>query len=95
MLDFSTSSMSIQPPSLQFNNHNVSLASAHHSLDCISQDDLPKERAPAIKTTLRQRTITHPYARLYAMNDSTKHTRKVWDHALEKLLFSSVELCVS
>lgn len=36
-------------------------------------------------------TIAHPYARLYAKKDSTKR-RKIWNHVLEKQLFSPQEL---
>ena len=36
-------------------------------------------------------TIAHPYARLYAKKDGSKR-RKIWNHALEKSLFSPHEL---
>ncbi|KAI6007356.1 hypothetical protein EDD15DRAFT_49830 [Pisolithus albus] len=36
-------------------------------------------------------TIAHPYARLYAKKDNTKR-RKIWNHVLEKQLFSPQEL---
>jgi len=38
-------------------------------------------------------TIPHPYARLHAKKDSSKH-RKIWNHVLEKQLFSPQELSV-
>jgi hypothetical protein len=37
--------------------------------------------------------IAHPYARLYAKKEGTKR-RKIWNHALEKSLFSPHELLV-
>lgn len=39
-------------------------------------------------------TIPHPYARLYAKKDSSKR-RKIWNHVLEKQLFTPQELFVS
>ncbi|TFK57220.1 hypothetical protein OE88DRAFT_111614 [Heliocybe sulcata] len=36
-------------------------------------------------------TIPHPYARLYAKKDGAKR-RRIWNHALEKSLFSAHEL---
>ncbi|KAJ8596942.1 hypothetical protein M405DRAFT_804537 [Rhizopogon salebrosus TDB-379] len=36
-------------------------------------------------------TIAHPYARLYAKKDASKR-RKIWNHVLEKQLFSPQEL---
>jgi hypothetical protein len=39
-------------------------------------------------------TIAHPYARLYAKKDASKR-RKIWNHVLEKQLFSPQELCVA
>ncbi|KAG2159933.1 uncharacterized protein EDB93DRAFT_1112575 [Suillus bovinus] len=36
-------------------------------------------------------TIAHPYARLYAKKDGSKR-RKIWNHVLEKQLFSPQEL---
>jgi hypothetical protein len=38
-------------------------------------------------------TIAHPYARLYAKKDGSKR-RKIWNHVLEKQLFSPQELYV-
>lgn len=38
-------------------------------------------------------TIAHPYARLYAKKDGSKR-RKIWNHVLEKQLFSPQELFV-
>lgn len=38
-------------------------------------------------------TIPHPYARLYAKKDGAKR-RRIWNHALEKSLFSAHELYV-
>jgi len=38
-------------------------------------------------------TIPHPYARLHAKKDSSKR-RKIWNHVLEKQLFSPQELSV-
>lgn len=38
-------------------------------------------------------TIAHPYARLYAKKDGSKR-RKIWNHVLEKQLFSPQELSV-
>ncbi|KAF7784375.1 hypothetical protein Agabi119p4_540 [Agaricus bisporus var. burnettii] len=37
--------------------------------------------------------ISHPYARLYAKKDETKR-RRIWNHALEKLIFSPYELSI-
>jgi len=51
---------------------------------------LPKSRPPNAKAT-RQVQISHPYARLFAKKDEVKR-RKIWNHALEKSLFSPFEL---
>jgi hypothetical protein len=39
----------------------------------------------------RHLDIAHPYARLFAKKDEVKR-RKIWNHALEKFIFSSYEL---
>lgn len=55
------------------------------------QSDLPKP--PPQKSPSRQVQISHPYARLLAKKDQVKR-RKIWNHALEKSLFSPFELQV-
>lgn len=45
---------------------------------------------PASRSSARI-TIAHPYARLYAKKDGSKR-RKIWNHVLEKQLFSPQEL---
>ncbi|KAG5648046.1 hypothetical protein DXG03_007081 [Asterophora parasitica] len=37
--------------------------------------------------------VAHPYARLFAKKEEVKR-RKIWNHALEKSLFSPYEMCV-
>lgn len=39
-------------------------------------------------------TVAHPYARLYAKKEEVKR-RKIWNHTLEKALFTPYELSVS
>ena len=42
-----------------------------------------------------QIVIAHPYARLYAKKNATgAKRRKIWNHALEKSVFSAHEMCV-
>lgn len=84
-------------PSPQLSDHTG--GSPHPSYrfpNDIPYDDLTKDACtpgPNSRTTGgHQRNIAHPYARLYAKKDSTKRHRKIWNHALEKLLFNSHEL---
>ncbi|KAF4623472.1 hypothetical protein D9613_001872 [Agrocybe pediades] len=51
----------------------------------------PKHRPARQVASLKQIQITHPYARLFAKKDEVKR-RKIWNHALEKLIFSPYEL---
>jgi len=37
-------------------------------------------------------TMAHPYARLYAKKDTKKRPRKIWNHKLEKRVFTEHEL---
>ncbi|TFK41088.1 hypothetical protein BDQ12DRAFT_663963 [Crucibulum laeve] len=48
-----------------------------------------RDRIPRISSS--KISITHPYARLFAKKDEVKR-RKIWNHALEKALFSPYEL---
>ncbi|KAF8745540.1 hypothetical protein AX14_006863 [Amanita brunnescens Koide BX004] len=43
------------------------------------------------RNTSTRMNIAHPYARLFAKKDEVKR-RKIWNHALEKAIFSSYEL---
>jgi hypothetical protein len=45
----------------------------------------------------RHRTVSHPYARLYAQREwqATSKSRRPWTHALEPALFTREELSVS
>jgi hypothetical protein len=61
----------------------------------MSDYQYPYFNPPDITTTDRQRSnrikIAHPYARLFAKTGEVKR-RKIWNHALEKSLFSPYEL---
>ncbi|KAG6878382.1 hypothetical protein C0993_007564 [Termitomyces sp. T159_Od127] len=48
------------------------------------------DRPPRPRTSSRL-TIAHPYARLYAKKEEVKR-RKIWNHALEKSLFTPYEI---
>ena len=65
--------------------------------ECFGSSDpapLPKSRPPkSAPQATRQVQISHPYARLFAKKDEVKR-RKIWNHALEKSLFSPFELQV-
>ncbi|KIM48136.1 hypothetical protein M413DRAFT_7187 [Hebeloma cylindrosporum] len=52
---------------------------------------LSKPRPPRNPPSSRQIQIAHPYARLLAKKDEVKR-RKIWNHALEKFIFSAYEL---
>lgn len=96
----------IQPPSLpnilqvtstpspQLSDYALSPHPSYRFPNDIPYDDLTKDACtPTPKPAgTHQRSIAHPYARLYAKKDSTKRHRKIWNHALEKLLFNSHEL---
>ena len=45
------------------------------------------------RNTSARVNIAHPYARLFAKKDEVKR-RKIWNHVLEKAIFSSYELSV-
>lgn len=52
----------------------------------------PDFRAPPYSGPRQARiNIAHPYARLYAKKDEVKR-RRIWNHALEKSIFSPYEL---
>ena len=46
------------------------------------------------RNTSARINIAHPYARLFAKKDEVKR-RKIWNHVLEKAIFSSYELYVA
>ncbi|KAF9044779.1 hypothetical protein BDZ89DRAFT_1155579 [Hymenopellis radicata] len=53
---------------------------------------LPQGRQPSGgATSAKPNHIAHPYARLYARQDSGKR-RKIWNHVLEKSVFNAFEL---
>lgn len=72
-----------QPPSYRFPESN------HTTADNSCTDT---SRNPKVQS---HTNIAHPYARLYAKNDSKKRHRKIWNHTLEKALFNSHELYVA
>jgi len=51
----------------------------------------PRLSKPRNAASSRQIQIAHPYARLLAKKDEVKR-RKIWNHALEKFIFSAYEL---
>jgi hypothetical protein len=77
---FIKSRLSESPVSTSFTDHSSDTSSVEHP----SRDN--SHRASRF-------TIAHPYARLYAKKDGSKR-RKIWNHVLEKQLFSPQELCV-
>ena len=51
--------------------------------------------SPTSSRSSSQFMIAHPYARLYAKKNATgAKRRKIWNHALEKSVFSAHEMCV-
>lgn len=52
----------------------------------------PRRIVESKSTSSLRQGLAHPYARLYSKRDSSKRHRKVWNHALEKSLFSPDEL---
>lgn len=75
---FIKSRLSESPVSTSFTDHSSDTSSVEHP----SRDN--SHRASRF-------TIAHPYARLYAKKDGSKR-RKIWNHVLEKQLFSPQEL---
>ncbi|KAG1783880.1 hypothetical protein EV702DRAFT_1190894 [Suillus placidus] len=71
-------SLSESPVSTSFTDNSSDTSSVEHP----SRDN--SHRASRF-------TIAHPYARLYAKKDGSKR-RKIWNHVLEKQLFSPQEL---
>jgi hypothetical protein len=55
-----------------------------------SNQSIPKRFA---RDSSGKLSIVHPYARLFAKEDDTKR-RRIWNHALEKNIFTPYELCV-
>ncbi|KAK7463647.1 hypothetical protein VKT23_005588 [Stygiomarasmius scandens] len=56
--------------------------------------DIPSQESGSRSTSTSsavRSNILHPYARLYAKKDEAKR-RKIWNHALEKSIFSTLEL---
>ncbi|OAX42388.1 hypothetical protein K503DRAFT_683436 [Rhizopogon vinicolor AM-OR11-026] len=53
--------------------------------------DTSSVKRPTRDKSASRITIAHPYARLYAKKDASKR-RKIWNHVLEKQLFSPQEL---
>ena len=52
--------------------------------------------SPSSSCSSSQFMIAHPYARLYAKKNATgAKRRKIWNHALEKSVFSAHEMCVN
>ncbi|KAG2154913.1 hypothetical protein DEU56DRAFT_725474, partial [Suillus clintonianus] len=62
--------------------------SAYHSSDTSSVEHPSRDNSHRAASRF---TIAHPYARLYAKKDGSKR-RKIWNHVLEKQLFSPQEL---
>jgi hypothetical protein len=61
------------------------------SQSCHPQQDSAL-RVPSTSSATKA-NIVHPYARLYAKKEEAKR-RKIWNHALEKSIFSTLELLV-
>ncbi|KAG1755214.1 uncharacterized protein EDB91DRAFT_1043069 [Suillus paluster] len=76
---FIKSRLSESPVSTIFTDYSSETSSVEHP----SRDN-PHRAASRL-------TIAHPYARLYAKKDGSKR-RKIWNHVLEKQLFSPQEL---
>ncbi|KAG5728810.1 hypothetical protein E4T56_gene6220 [Termitomyces sp. T112] len=53
--------------------------------------DAPSSERPRRASTAARLAIAHPYARLYAKKEEVKR-RKIWNHALEKSLFTPYEI---
>ncbi|THV04880.1 hypothetical protein K435DRAFT_850425 [Dendrothele bispora CBS 962.96] len=60
------------------------------SLPCGIPPQGSASRRASIGSAARE-NVLHPYARLYAKKDDAKR-RKVWNHALEKSIFTTLEL---
>ncbi|KAF8912732.1 hypothetical protein CPB84DRAFT_1759355 [Gymnopilus junonius] len=84
------------PSPVNFHSPSVSAYQVHQSqfLDSPTTEPAPRLSKPRpIKSEAQPRKfrIPHPYARLFAKKDETKR-RKIWNHVLEKLIFSPYEL---
>lgn len=73
---------SSSPISATFTDHSADTSYVEHP----SRDNSHRSASRII--------IAHPYARLYAKKDASKR-RKIWNHVLEKQIFSPQELCVA
>ncbi|KAF8640923.1 hypothetical protein AX17_000571 [Amanita inopinata Kibby_2008] len=86
--DFSSSSTSYSL-SIPTNMANESLLFTTHELP---SDCSPLHSHTRLSRNVSTRTsIAHPYARLFAKKDEVKR-RKIWNHALEKSLFTPYQL---
>ncbi|EGO24949.1 hypothetical protein SERLADRAFT_408728 [Serpula lacrymans var. lacrymans S7.9] len=102
---FSDSSYNPSPGSLPCPPPSSAIPPYFASLDLSEPSHIAPSRAPSYSSQSSQSssgnprsmrrssklTISHPYARLYARKDVTKR-RKIWNHVLEKSLFSPHEL---
>ncbi|KIK94918.1 hypothetical protein PAXRUDRAFT_419167 [Paxillus rubicundulus Ve08.2h10] len=70
------------PPISSFPDDGISFSPSPRSVEHPARDT---------DRTAGRITIAHPYARLYAKKDGSKR-RKIWNHVLEKQLFSPQEL---
>ncbi|KAF5377493.1 hypothetical protein D9615_005344 [Tricholomella constricta] len=82
-------------PSPSGSSHSASLPEYNHSTPYIHPPPYSltdqSSAFPPSRTSTSRVTIAHPYARLYAKKEQVKR-RKIWNHALEKSLFSPYEI---
>ncbi|KAG9314419.1 hypothetical protein JVU11DRAFT_5216 [Chiua virens] len=86
------------PPSYSPRDHKSSVIGSSQFISSFPDDGIsvlpPSSVEHPARDTSRAAsriTIAHPYARLYAKKDGSKR-RKIWNHVLEKQLFSPQEL---
>lgn len=92
------------PTTSDFSEGSVSLAPSLESFGPPAPSLLPPPdlqshfsgiSPPSSSRSSSQIVIAHPYARLYAKKNATgAKRRKIWNHALEKSVFTAHEMCV-
>jgi len=78
-------------PPQSFDHNHQAYQTPMPTYPAIPTPRLSKTRPSKTAAPSKQIQIAHPYARLLAKKDEVKR-RKIWNHALEKFIFSAYEL---
>ncbi|KAF8078557.1 hypothetical protein FPV67DRAFT_1663279 [Lyophyllum atratum] len=81
----------INNPLPAYSHSTPSESYVHPPSYSVLEDSSTLSRTPRHKDPNARLNVAHPYARLYAKKEEVKR-RKIWNHALEKSLFSPYEI---